>query len=122
MSGEAIKNEDQMNNTADLIERFEQFLIDHSGDFSEEESEWLEAHVLQFQSLETRVRELEGAAGRLRKAQRRYMADRGNDELGRAVGDRAKELDAVLSRAGGGKTQEDFEREQEARIMPDGMP
>lgn len=36
------------------------------------------------------------AAKNLRSAQRAYMADRGNEELGRLVGDRARELDAII--------------------------
>lgn len=43
-----------------------------------------------------RVSELEGAAKDLRICQRAYMLDRGNDELGRAVGVAAEKLDELL--------------------------
>ena len=36
------------------------------------------------------------ASKQLRKAQKRYMADRGNEELGKAVGIKASELDDVI--------------------------
>lgn len=36
-------------------------------------------------------------ARRLREAQKAYMADRGNDALGKAVGEAAKELDLGLA-------------------------
>lgn len=44
-----------------------------------------------------RRRSIEGAARNLRAAQTAYMADRGNDELGKAVGAAAVELDHVLN-------------------------
>ena len=37
------------------------------------------------------------SAKNLRAAQRDYMADRGNEELGRRVGQRAQELDGVIA-------------------------
>jgi len=40
--------------------------------------------------------ELLQAAIRMREAQRAYMADRGNEELGRMVGQRAVELDKAI--------------------------
>lgn len=40
--------------------------------------------------------ELLRAAKNLREAQKAYMADRGNDELGRMVAQRAKQLDEVI--------------------------
>lgn len=43
------------------------------------------------------VGSLLNAARNLRAAQRAYMADRGNHELGRVVAQRAQELDEVLS-------------------------
>ena len=43
---------------------------------------------------------LRKAANALRDAQIAYMADRGNDELGKVVGQRAQELDEVLGRSG----------------------
>lgn len=46
-----------------------------------------------------RRREVVGAARALRTAQRAYMADRGNEELGKAVGTTAAELDRVLGDA-----------------------
>lgn len=39
---------------------------------------------------------LKEASINLRTAQKAYMADRGNESLGKAVGERAKELDKVL--------------------------
>lgn len=42
-------------------------------------------------------RAIAGAARNLRQAQRAYLADRGNEELGRAVGEAAEALDAVLA-------------------------
>jgi hypothetical protein len=44
-------------------------------------------------------REVVNAARALRAAQRAYMADRGNEELGKAVGAAAAELDRVLGDA-----------------------
>jgi hypothetical protein len=41
------------------------------------------------------------AAFNLRKAQRAYLADRGNEQLGRSVGEAAAELDDVLNKACG---------------------
>lgn len=45
--------------------------------------------------------ELRTASLALRDAQRAYMADRGNEELGKAVGAAAAELDRVLGEGGG---------------------
>jgi hypothetical protein len=42
------------------------------------------------------VEALLAAAKNLRAAQRAYMSDRGNEQLGRAVGDRARELDELI--------------------------
>lgn len=36
------------------------------------------------------------ASKELREAQKNYMKDRGNDELGKIVGEKAKELDKVI--------------------------
>lgn len=44
-----------------------------------------------------RVRQLEEAAEALREAQKAYMADRGNNDLGRKVGEAAERLDAALA-------------------------
>jgi hypothetical protein len=43
-----------------------------------------------------RRRAVEGGARKLRSAQRAYMADRGNETLGKAVGSAAAELDVLL--------------------------
>lgn len=42
--------------------------------------------------------EVRDAVEALRAAQRAYMADRGNDELGRAVGEAAAIVDAVMAK------------------------
>lgn len=47
-------------------------------------------------SLATTVNNLLSAAKALRQAQRDYMADRGNETLGRIVGIRAEELDVEI--------------------------
>ena len=57
--------------------------------------------------------DLLAAAISLREAQKAYMADRGNEKLGRAVGARAKELDDAIEAAnqiGHSKTLEEEER------------
>ena len=50
----------------------------------------------QNESLSKRVTNLEAAARKLRAAQKNYMANRGNQEAGKAVAVAAKELDQVL--------------------------
>ena len=45
--------------------------------------------------------ELVEACRKLRNAQRAYMADRGNEALGRAVGEAAAEMDALLAKIDG---------------------
>lgn len=45
------------------------------------------------------IRELVGAGTALRAAQRAYLADRGNESLGKKVGVAAAELDTVLTKA-----------------------
>jgi hypothetical protein len=47
-------------------------------------------------SLRARITNLEAAARSLRAAQKNYMANRGNQEAGKAVAVAAKELDRVL--------------------------
>jgi len=50
-------------------------------------------------SLNFRIANLESAARKLRTAQKNYMANRGNQEAGKAVAVAAKELDQVLGDA-----------------------
>lgn len=51
------------------------------------------------QTTPSRYERLEAAARNLREAQKAYMADRGNENLGKAVGEAAAELDLILGDA-----------------------
>ena len=64
-----------------------------------ETEETIENLWAQNQMLKTRVSNLEAAARKLRAAQKNYMANRGNQEAGKAVAVAAKELDQVLGDA-----------------------
>lgn len=64
-----------------------------------EMEETIENLWAQNQILKTRVANLEVAARKLRTAQKNYMANRGNQEAGKAVAVAAKELDLVLGDA-----------------------
>lgn len=52
--------------------------------------------LIQLEALQKLTDELREAATALRIAQKAYMADRGNNDKGKAVGEAAKVLDAVL--------------------------
>jgi hypothetical protein len=65
----------------------------------ETQEETLKMLLTTIDSLRERVASLEAAARQLRSAQRNYMANRGNQEAGKAVAVAAKELDQVLGDA-----------------------
>jgi hypothetical protein len=64
-----------------------------------ENPEQLERVVREQNELVDRIWALESAARSLRNAQRAYMSNRGNQELGKAVAVAAKALDVVLGDA-----------------------
>lgn len=71
-------------------------------DFVKEEGLELEVisnPLVELEQLKNKFKVLEQAARKLRQAQRSYMANRGNQELGKQVALMAKELDVVLGDA-----------------------
>lgn len=96
---------------ADYIDDLESDLInaEAKANWWQEQAEALEAtkvrlvnracsYIDALASLEAQNERLRDAALALRDAQQAYMADRGNDDLGKQVGIRAAELDAVLDK------------------------
>ena len=63
---------------------------------SEAAEETVKMLLTTIDSLSGRFSSLEAAARKLRAAQKNYMANRGNQEAGKAVAVAAKELDQVL--------------------------
>jgi hypothetical protein len=72
----------------DIIEVLNPQIVEANNLLSDANDKWLSA--------ERRLRNLRTAALALRSAQRAYMEQRGNEELGQKVGEKARQLDKVL--------------------------